>query len=106
MSNITKGIVVRNVSSKGAFYGEEVDQAGCILDASVDAIQGDKNFDHVTRTMFRGKYTQYATCDATKIIKAGGTIRKVALSSDANHCQIHGLTISKANNLFSNHQDW
>jgi hypothetical protein len=104
--DITTGIVVRNIKSKGAFDEEEVDIHGRLLDASVDAKQDDNNFASVTEHMDRGKYNQYATCDAKKIVQKGGRVRKVPLKNDPNHCEIFGITIKEANNLFSNHRDW
>ena len=96
----------RNISGKGAFNHAEVDQHGYLVDASVDALQNSNNMQDITRHMHHGYYKQYATCDAKKIIQKGGRIRCVPSKDDPNHCQIHGLNIKTANNLFSNHEEW
>lgn len=106
MKNITDGLVIRLVKSKGAFDGEDVDIHGNLLDASVNAVQGNHDEFVLLNSIDKSGYKQYALCEAAKITRKGGIIRQVPIPRNPNHCQIHNITIKEANNLFSYHKDF
>jgi hypothetical protein len=43
----------------------------------------------------------FRTASAEKIIKKGGRVMKAEINGNPNHCQIFGLSLKEANNLFS-----
>ncbi|MCA9604364.1 MAG: hypothetical protein KC619_02145 [Myxococcales bacterium] len=97
---------MRAISSRGAFVEEELDQHFRLTDASVNAVQNNSNVDTAMAGMNQGNYKQYAVTTAEKIIQKGGRVMKAPVSGNANHCQIFGLSLKDANNLFSNKIDW
>lgn len=106
MSNITDGLVLRLIKTSGAFDGEEVNMQGLLLDASVNAIVSNHNETTLVNSVVQGNYNKYAVCEANKITRKGGIIRKIPVPGNPDHCQIHNLTIKDANNLFSNHKNF
>ena len=107
MSDLTSGIVVRGLSMAGAFTKDEVDRDDRLVDASVNAKEG--NRDRVaaavglTQANFAGGF---ATATVENIRAKGGRVRQDPQAGNANHCQIFGLPLKDANNLFSNHLPW
>jgi hypothetical protein len=85
---------------------EELDQHGRLQDASVNSKQGSTDLADIMRGMDKGNYRKYAYTTAEKIIQKGGRVMKAKVPGNDNHCQIFGLTLKDANNLFSNHIDW
>lgn len=106
MADLSNGIVVRAIASTGAFNSEEVDQHGRLLRASVNAVNGNNDPSTAMVGMRKGNYRKYATCSVKDIVQKGGRVMPAPQGDNPNHCQISGLTLKTANNLFSHHLDW
>lgn len=110
MVDINKGIVVRGLSKAGAFAKEELDAHGRLDDASVNSKEGTKDASDLKSVVvgmnklnFKNGFS-YTT--AEKIKQKGGRVMKSQVSGNVNHCRLCNLTLSDANNLFSNQHDW
>jgi hypothetical protein len=105
--DLTSGVVVRGLSTAGAFSKDEVDRDDRLVDASVNAVEGNRKpkvaAAGMTQANFRGGF---ATATVENIIAKGGRVRTDPQAGNANHCQIFGLPLKDANNLFSHHQPW
>lgn len=106
-NDLTSGVVVRGLSTQGAFSKDEVDRDDRLVDASVNAVQGNSKADVAARGMTQGNFGGgFATTTVERIVAKGGRVRPDPQWGNANHCQIFGLPLSDANNLFSHHQPW
>ncbi len=105
--DIKNGIVVRGLSKSGAFTKEDLDEHGRLTEASVSAIEGSEDFGKITKHMdtnhFKGGYA-YTT--AKKIQQKGGRVMLDPVKGNPHHCQIFGLPLKEANDLFSNSKTW
>ena len=88
---ITNGIIVRNVKSKGAFDGEDVDSHGRLERSSVDGKQGCTDYRVITRAMDHGFYPEFAYCNAKKVRQKGGKVYKDPVPGNRNHCILVGI---------------
>ena len=104
MVDLTSGTVVRGIRREGRkpFDAEVLDQDDRLQEASVNGIEGSDNIDAIRvgmqDDMFPGGYR---TASVKKIIQKGGRVMKDPIDCNPNHCQIFGLKIKDANNLFS-----
>lgn len=107
MPDVTSGLVVRGLSSDGAFAKEEVDADRRLLHASVSAQAGNRDVSDVAKYMPRGNYKKgFAVTTAEKIIRNGGRVIVDKQVGNPNHCVIFGLSVKDANNLFSEARPW
>jgi hypothetical protein len=110
MPDINSGIVVRGLQKgKKTFEREEIDAEDRLQDASVNSKEGTTEDDlkAVVRGMDQSRYGKgFAFTTAAKIQQKGGRVQKAERSDNANHCQIFGLPLKDANNLFSAVMDW
>lgn len=104
MTDIKKGTVVRGLKNKDLkpFSKEDLDQDDRLMDASVNCIEGVNNISEITTGMPVSMF-QYGIRSATveKITQKGGRVMKAPVPGNPNHCQIFGLSLTDANNLFS-----
>lgn len=104
MTDIKKGTVVRGLKNKDLkpFSKEDLDQNDRLMEASVNCIEGVDNISQIMAGMPNSMF-QYGIRSATveKIIQKGGRVMKAPVPGNPNHCQIFGLSLKDANNLFS-----
>ena len=104
---IRSGLVVRGVSKQGVFTKEEVDLENRLQEASVNCVDGNELFPVAIKGMKTQNYKRgYATASVTDIRKNGGKVLQRQMEDNKHHCEIFGLPLKIANNLFSNVQDW
>lgn len=109
MTDINKGIVIRGISDAGAFVKEELDFDGRLTNASVNSVEGstEKNIEDVMKGMNKDNFKKgYAFTTVKKIKQNQGRVMCAPDSDNKNHCQIFGLPLKDANNLFSNVIPW
>ena len=109
MTDINKGIVIRGISSAGAFTKDETDRDGRLIDASVNSMEGSTitNLQAVLDGMNQSNFRRgYAYTTADKIREKGGRVICDPMPGNDNHCQIFGLPLKDANNLFSKVIPW
>lgn len=104
MPDIKKGTVVRGLKNANhrPFDKEDLDGDDRLMDASVNCIEGS---DDIALIMVGMPASMHAygtrTARVEDIIKKGGRVMKAELKDNPNHCQIFGLSLKDANNLFS-----
>lgn len=104
MSDIKSGTVIRGLksASQKPFSSEEVDEHGRLTEASVNSIEGSKDPAAIIIGMAPSMHAfGTRTTTVQKIIQKGGRVMKVPVPGNPNHCQIFGLNLKDANNLFS-----
>ncbi|MGV1009394.1 MAG: hypothetical protein ACOYBY_12395 [Dermatophilaceae bacterium] len=105
--DLTSGAVVRGLSTKAAFSKDEVDRDERLVDASVNAVQGNRKADVAAQGMTQANFSGgFASTTVERIVAKGGRVRPDPQQGNANHCQVFGLPLRDANNLFSHHQPW
>lgn len=116
MGDLKTGLVIRGrtydkngTTVRKPFSKEELDGNNRLQDASVNSKEGSKasDIDEVKKGMNQSTFKAgYSTSTVQKIIKKGGRVMVVKVPGNKYHCQIFGLTLSEANNLFSDLNDW
>ena len=109
MPDLNDGIVIRGLSKAGAFAKEETDENSRLTEASVNSREGstEKDLRAVSQGMTRDNFkVGFAYTTVAKIKKAGGRVMTAKVNGNANHCQIFGLKLTEANNLFSGVHSW
>jgi len=105
MSDIKKGTIVRGLknASLKPFNKEDLDGNNRLMDASVNAIEGSDNIPNIMVGMSPNMHAfGFRTASVEKIIQKGGRVMKAPIKGvNENHCQIFGLDLKDANNLFS-----
>lgn len=105
--DIKDGVVVRGLSKAGAFTKEEVDSDDRLTEASVNCVEGSNNVSDALVGMNKNNFKKgYAYTTAKKIQQKGGRVMRAPVQGNQNHCQIFGLKLKDANNLFSNVMEW
>ncbi len=105
--DIRSGVVVRGISQAGAFSKEEVDQDERLTEASVNAEEGVADPRRAAVGMSQQNFKRgFAAAKAGDIMARGGRVMLAPMPGNRNHCQIFGLPLKDANNLFSNVREW
>lgn len=116
MGDLKTGLVIRGrkyeedgTTVRKPFSKEDLNGTNQLQEASVNSKEGSKvsDFDTVKKGMRQSTFKAgYSTSTVQKIIQKGGRVMVVKLPGNKYHCQIFGLSLSDANNLFSNRKDW
>ena len=104
MTDIKKGTVVRGLKNADLkpFGKEDLDGDDRLTDASVNCIEGETDTNLIMAGMPASMHAYgFRTASAEKIIQKGGRVMKAEIKGNPNHCQIFGLSLKDATNLFS-----
>ncbi len=104
MSDIKSGTVVRGLKNANLkpFSSEDLDEHGRLTEASVNCIEGSNNLADIVVGMDPAMHAHGPrSATVKKIVQKGGRVMKAPVPGNPNHCQIVGLKLSDANNLFS-----
>jgi hypothetical protein len=104
MTDIKKGTVVRGLKNANLrpFDTEVLDEHGRLMEASVNCKEGVNNVAQIMLGMEPAMH-QFGIriAKVEKIIQKGGRVMIAPVPGNPNHCQIFGLSLKDANDLFS-----